>query len=169
VIGCWRFQEADFVPELAEQKIRELPGGHRLLQNCWVQGSSYLLRREAMERRGLLRERESFPQYCKHLAYAGWLIGWYYPFLYEDHMDDPRSPHSLIRSDADLAADRPLTADSFDVLTVDARIRQIRAFAVRCQAAPVDPRRYVGWRSGLIQLRWRLLGRPAWWKRELLD
>jgi hypothetical protein len=124
------------------------------------------MRREAMRSRGLLSERESFPQYCKRLAYQGWLLGWYFPFLYEDHMDDPRSAHSLIRSDADLTNGRPLTADGFDVLTVEQRVRQIRAFAVRCQMASVDPRRYVGWRSALLQLRWRLRGRPAWWKQE---
>jgi glycosyltransferase involved in cell wall biosynthesis len=167
VVGCWRFQEEDYVPELAERKIRDLPGGHKILQNCWVQGSSYLLRREAMEQRGPLGERESFPQYCKRLALEGWLVGWYYPFApfaFEDHMDDPRSPHSLIHSDADLANGRPLTAESFDVMTVEARIKQIHAFAVRCQAASIDPRTYFGWRSALRQLRWRVRGSPAWWK-----
>jgi glycosyltransferase involved in cell wall biosynthesis len=164
VVGCWRFQEEDFVPELAERKIRELPGGHRILQNCWVQGSGYLMRREAMRARGLLPAKQSFPEYCKRLAYQGWLLGWYFPFVREDHMDDPRSPNSLIRSDADLADGRPLTAESFDVLTVEARIRQIHAFAVRCQEASIDPRRYVGWRSALRQLRWRVRGRPKWWK-----
>ncbi|MCC6222819.1 MAG: glycosyltransferase family 2 protein [Thermoleophilia bacterium] len=160
VVGCWRFREEDYVPELAERKIRPLPGGHRILQNCWVQGSSYLMRREAVERQGPLGPKESFITYCKRLAYAGWLIGWYVPFLREEHMDDPRSPYSLVASDEDLLRQRPLTAERFGTETVAARISLIRAFAVTCQAASVDPRQYVGWRSALRQLRWRLRGKP---------
>jgi hypothetical protein len=165
VIGCWRFQPEDFVPELAQAKILELPGGHRILRNAWVQGSGYLMRREALDSRGLLPEGQSFPEYCKRLAaHGGWLIGWHFPFLLEDHMDDPRSPNSAIRTDHDLNSGKALTAGDFDVHTVEQRIRQIHAFAVRCQAAPVDARRYVGWRSSIRQLRWKLKGSPAWWK-----
>jgi hypothetical protein len=163
VVGCWRFREEDFVPEIAERKLKTLAGGHRILQNCWVQGSGFLLRREAVDRHGLLRPKQSFPEYCKRLAYSGWLVGWYFPFLYEEHMDDPRSPYTLISSDEALDRMRPLTADRVGIRTRDARIRQIRLFAMQCQAASTDPRQFVGWRAIMDRLLWRAKGRPDRW------
>src|SRR5690606_2229617 len=37
VIGCWRFQDEDYVPELAVKKVRSFQGGHRVLQNPWIE------------------------------------------------------------------------------------------------------------------------------------
>src|SRR5437762_9235973 len=72
VLGCWRFREEDFFPELARPKIREFPGGHRILQNNWIEGSGYLMKRECLDSVGLLDRDESFPQHCGRLAGAGW-------------------------------------------------------------------------------------------------
>ena len=91
ILGCWRFYEDDFVPSFAERKIRELPGGHRLMRNCWVQGSGYVMKREVVAQLGPLRKTEKFTDYCVRAELAGWCNGWYYPFIHEEHMDDPRS------------------------------------------------------------------------------
>src|SRR5688572_8965467 len=42
VIGCWRFPDEDFFPELAQRKIRTFARGHQLMVNMWVEGSGYL-------------------------------------------------------------------------------------------------------------------------------
>ncbi|MHC4428705.1 MAG: glycosyltransferase, partial [Planctomycetota bacterium] len=60
VVGCWRFQDEDFVPRLARRKIVDLPGAHRLLRNCWVEGSGYLMKRACVRRLGTLRPGWSF-------------------------------------------------------------------------------------------------------------
>ncbi len=89
VIGCWRFPDEDFVPQLANKKIKEFNGGHSLLQNCWIEGSGYLMKRECLVENGLLKENGNFTDYCIQLARKGRINGWYYPFLYQEHLDDP--------------------------------------------------------------------------------
>lgn len=146
VLGCWRFREDDFIPELARRKIIAFRGNHRLLVNLWVEGSGYLMKRECVDRAGLLKPRESFTQYCVRLAGQGWINGWYYPFVHQEHMDDPRSPHTLLKSDRDLAHYNPLSAANFGVATLaDWRARLKRSARI-VQSAPITLNRYRLWR-----------------------
>lgn len=166
VIGSWRHPDEDLVPELADAKTRTFEGGHALMQNVWVQGSGFLIKRQWVDRIGVLRPDETFPRYCIRLAQAGAVNGWYRPFVTEDHMDDPRSPSTLIRTDADLAARMPLSARATGVRTVADWQAQLRRSAAFVQAASLDPRHHVGWRarlrSGRRRVR-RLTGRPSQW------
>ena len=166
VVGSWRHPEADFLPEAAGRKIVTLAGGHRLMRNLWVQGSGYLLRRSLTEQHGGIRPDETFTSYCIRLARAGALNGFYYPFVPEDHMDDPRSPHTLIRSDADLLDRMPLSARVNGVATVADWTTQLVQSARVLQTASLDPRAYTGWRSKVSSLRRRarrVVGLPARW------
>jgi Glycosyl transferase family 2 len=165
-IGSWRHPAEDFRPELAQRKIESFHGGHQLMRNLWVQGSGYLLRRSLVARLGLLRADESFTGYCIRLATAGAVNGYYYPFIPEDHMDDPRSPHSLIRTTEDLRERMPLSAQANGVTTVDDWLAQLRRSAIVLQAASLDHRDYRGWRRKVKALHRRartVVGRPARW------
>ncbi|MCM3660812.1 glycosyltransferase family 2 protein [Georgenia satyanarayanai] len=166
VVGSWRHPEEDVDPQLAARKIVDLAGGHRLMRNLWVQGSGYLLRRELTHRHGGIREDEAFTRYCIRLARGGALNGFYYPFLPEDHMDDPRSEHTLIRTDADLLDRMPLSARANGVMTVTDWTAQLVRSAHVLQTASLDPRSYEGWRQRLTSVRRRtrrLIGQPARW------
>ena len=166
VIGSWRHPDEDFRPELAAKKIQTFAGGHQLMRNLWVQGSGYLMPRVFTEKLGLLGEQESFTGYCQRVARAGGINGYYYPFVPEDHMDDPRSPHTLIKTDADLQARMPLSAQVNGVQTVDDWLAQLQQSAIVLQTASLDPRSYTGWRKKLRSVRRRLgtlAGRPAKW------
>lgn len=166
VVGSWRHPEEDYRPELAERRIRELAGGHRLMLNLWVQGSGYLLPRRRVQALGLLRDGESFTGYCLRLATAGAVNGYYFPFVAEDHMDDPRSPNTLITSDEDLRERMPLSARANGVRTVDDWVRQLQRSALILQTSSLDPRRYGGWQRKLKAVNRRiaaLTGRPAQW------
>ncbi|MCP3903385.1 MAG: glycosyltransferase [Planctomycetes bacterium] len=158
VLGCWRFQSEDFDADLAAPKIQSFDGGHRILRNCWVEGSGFLMKRGCVEHAGLLRDGESFTGYCIRIAAAGWINGWYYPFLPQEHMDDPRAPHSLLRTDDDLATHLPLSAKQRGVTNLEQWVGQLRASARTVQVAPVDPRTYVGARKKLRRLITRLRG-----------
>jgi GT2 family glycosyltransferase len=158
VLGCWRFPDEDFDPALSEPKIQTFGGGHRVLRNCWVEGSGFLMKRACVERAGTLRAGESFTQYCIRVAAAGWINGWYYPFLAQEHMDDPRAEHSLLRSDDDLAEHLPLSAKNRGVTSLAQWVDQLRASARTVQAAPFDPRQYVGARKRVRRLLTRLRG-----------
>lgn len=166
VLGSWRHSAEDFRPEVAKRKIETLHGGHRILRNLWVQGSGYLMAREVVERTGLLGPDESFTNYCIRTARTGAVNGFYYPFVAEDHMDDPRSPHTLIHSDADLADRMPLSAKANGVSTVAEWTEQLKRSAYVLQAASLDPRSYAGWRAKVRAGRRRLARlarRPARW------
>lgn len=159
VVGCWRFPDEDFLPEAAAKKIKRLPGDHKILQNCWIEGSGYLMKRECYGALGPLTIGQSFTDYCIQLALRGWTNGWYYPFLYQEHMDDPRAQHTLLKSDADLLRYMPLSAKTFGAASLREWTDALRRDAHCVQTASVDPRHYVGWRAKLRGLIGRL--RPA--------
>ena len=155
-IGCWRFPEDDFVPELANKKIQSFSGGHRLMRNCWVEGSGYVMKRECIDQLGQLREGQSWVQYCIEVAAAGWINGWYYPFLYQEHMDDPRSPNTLLKTDADLKTYMPLSAEKNGAPTLKDWQAQLRRSARLMQEASIDPRQYTGWRRKVKNAKLRV-------------
>lgn len=156
VVGSWRHWPDEFRPELANRKIQSFPGGHQLMRNPWVQGSGYLLRRELAVGAGMLGENESFTEFCIRLARDGAINGYYFPFIAEEHMDDPRSPNTLIRTDADLAERLPLSAQRNGVHTVEQWTEQLRRSAVVLQQAPYEMKYYRGWRAKLRRLRDRV-------------
>lgn len=149
IIGCWRFYDEDFVPSLAEQKIRTVADGHQIMANCWVQGSGYVMKREVFEQLGPLRPSESFTDYGIRAALAGRWNGWYFPFLHEEHMDDPRSPYSEFRTEVDFQRGRPLSAINDDVRSLEEWKMRVRWMARSVQSSSSDPRQHVGWRAQL--------------------
>ncbi|WP_207632383.1 glycosyltransferase [Occultella kanbiaonis] len=166
VIGSWRHPAEDFRPELAARKIETFAGGHQLMRNLWVQGSGYLMARSLVEKHGLLGADESFTGYCIRAARGGAVNGFYYPFVPEDHMDDPRSPHTLIHTDGDLINRMPLSAKANGVRTVADWTAQLVQSGVVLQSASLDPRAYGGWRAKVTSAKRRVakqLGRSAKW------
>jgi hypothetical protein len=148
VVGCWRFRPEDFRPTLARAKITEYAGDHRILRNCWVEGSGFLMKRACVASVGLIPPRMGFPTYCVQLAAAGWIHGWYYPFLYQEHMGDPRSPYWSLERHAETAHSARRTGPP-----PDDHVKRIRARALYVQRASLDPRRYAGWRAVLRRAR----------------
>lgn len=121
--------------------------------NCWVQGSGYVMKRACIERLGMLGPQEAFTDYCIRVALAGWRNGWYFPFIHEEHMDDPRSPYCLIKTDEAFMAQRPLSAVRDDVTSLKQWAARVRCMAANVQRASPDPRCYVGWRRLLQRLK----------------
>lgn len=157
VLACWHFPLEDFLPEIAERKIRTFAGGHRVMVNPWVQGSGIVLKRGCVDRLGPLPARDrGFTRYCIRLAARGWINGWHLPLVPIDHLDDPRSPNTMLRTDADLAAHLPLSAQYRGVGTIADWVSHLRKSARAVQEAPADPRLYVGLRKKIRRLRMRL-------------
>lgn len=164
VLGTWRFYDEDFDPR-AERKVVTLPGGNRIMRHPWVQGSGYLAKREVVDAVGPLRDGQSFTRWCIEAAAQGWVNGWVYPFVHEEHMDDPRSPHTLFTDDETFLRLRPLSAKTTGVETVEAWTEQMRESARILQTWPADVRHYLGWRQRVRNLRRRLrraTGRGVW-------
>lgn len=151
-ICCWHFHEDDFDPELAANKIKSFAGNHSILLNCWIAGSGYLMKRACIEQAGLIRPTESFTQYCIRLSKAGWVNGWYFPFLVQDHMDDPRSVHTMLKTDEDLFKWMPLTSRTFGAESLKGWTESLIADAKLIQTASPDPAHYYGWRLFMRRL-----------------
>jgi len=165
-IGCWRFPEQDTVMEIASKKIQEFAGGHKIMRNCWVEGSGYLMKRECINQCGVLKEGQSWVQYNIEIAAAGWINGWYFPFLYQDHMDDPLSPNTLLKTDADLQKYMPLSAEKNGTLTLKEWDALNRRAARQMQECSFNPSHYRGWRKkwkGLKRRARALIGHKEHW------
>ncbi len=139
-ICSWAFPPEDFNKELAEKKIETFNGGHQVMLNCWVNGSGYLLKKSLVDEHGFWTKRESFSGYCMRLAYYGSINGWYYPFLYMDHMDHPLSEHTILKTEEAFQKYKPATAVNFGIDTLAAwRERQLTS-AEKLQAASSNPK-----------------------------
>ncbi len=157
-ISCWPFLEEDFVPERAGGKVQRV-GRHQVLRNHWVGGSGYLMKRGVYENLGPLGEREAFSGYCLRAAGAGWVNGWYYPFLLMDHMEDPRSPNTRMKTETDFQKMPSLSSRRFGTPSLAAMRERASRAAAEVQEASLDLRDYVGWRAQVRRIKNRLLRR----------
>ena len=76
-------------------------------------------------------------------------------------MDDPRSPNTKLKTDDDLRADLPLSAQHRGTDTIAAWLAHLRRSARIIQEAPADPRLYVGWRKELRRSWSRIKGKEV--------
>ncbi len=100
LLGCWTFMPEDWDEGLASPKVVEI-GGDRIFQNLWIGGAAWLGRGEHV-RRFLKSPEDDYgtPVDQFMMTAAGLINGWPLPPLFAHHMDDPRSPHCLMGSDA---------------------------------------------------------------------
>lgn len=153
VLGCWRFQDEDYIPELAEKKILKRPTCS-VLQNLWVEGSGFMVDRRWIARIGGMKSGERLPSLFKRIGAAGAINGWIMPFVCQDHMDDPRSPNTGILDNEDIHRDLPLSWDFRGELTVESWTAQLRRSAAHVQRAPLDPKLYIGSMARLRAMFW---------------
>jgi glycosyltransferase involved in cell wall biosynthesis len=158
ILGCWRFLPEDFNKGVAEKKIQNF-GNHRILRNCWVEGSGYLMKRDVINEIGYLRKNESFTDYCIRAAARGFINGWYYPFLYQEHMDDPRTENTGIKSDDDFQRLIPLSAKIFNIKTRDEWLQRLKMSAKRLQEYSIDPDDFLGIKPKIKHKILKALGR----------
>jgi hypothetical protein len=96
VVACWHFFPEDFNYERARHKIHAF-GRHQVLRHPWTCGTGLLFKRETYRQLGPLKG-DGTTQYWLAMAGAGCVNGFYYPLIYQEHMDDPRSKHSRVHS-----------------------------------------------------------------------
>ena len=96
VVACWHFFPEDFDYVSAKHKIITF-GPHRILRHPWTCGTGLLIKRKTFERFGSFRQKAT-TDYWLNLARADLVNGFYYPLLYQEHMDDLRSQHNALRS-----------------------------------------------------------------------
>lgn len=156
VIGCWRFYDEDFLPDVASKKIQKFNEGHSLMVHGFVQGSGYVMKRAVYEQLGPIKADESFTGYCIRAAYQGWINGWSFPFIHEDHMDDARSPNYPIKTEDEFQKNLSLSQINFGVNTLAEWQLFGRILARHLQNEIIDPRKHFGWRGLLQKLKNKL-------------
>lgn len=155
VLGCWRFLDSDFMEDVAMQKICKY-GSHQIMRNCWVEGSGYLMKRTLIDQIGILKEKDTFTSYCIKAAMKGYINGWYFPFLYQEHMDDPMAEHTGIHSEEDFQRLLPLSAVNFGTNTIDAWNQRLRKSARNLQMYSYNPHDFMGLRAKIASKVCRL-------------
>ena len=71
-------------------------------------------------------------------------------------MDDPRAPHTLLKTDDDLRKYMPLSAMTFGVTSLRGWTSALRSDAAGIQSASLDPKDYIGLRVKLARVRRRI-------------
>lgn len=167
IVGCWRFYPEDFDESLAGPKIRTFQKGHQLMVHGFTQGSGYLMRRSVLEHCGLLKRKESFTTYCLRAAKAGWINGWYFPFLHEDHMDDARSPNYPYSSEEEFQQNLSLSQINFGIRSLSDWQNFSRLQARHLQADRVNPANFFGIRGFARRVLRRIRPQRRFWERKL--
>ncbi len=108
VLACWHFFEEDFDHERARHKIQTF-GRHQIFRHPWTCGTGLLIKRRDFEEFGPIQEKAT-TQYWLKMAAAGRINGFYYPLIYQEHMDDPKSQYSKVRTDDGLRQHATITA-----------------------------------------------------------
>lgn len=146
ILGSWPFRGEDLRPDLIARKtVRS--GGIAIMKNPWVGGSGYLMKRECVDQCGPLRPTEGFTSYCIRVAKSGWTNGWPIPFIEMDHMDDPRSEHTVFQDDAKVLAHRGITAEQRGIQTLAQLSARVKAAALELQTCSPHWHDYIGWRA----------------------
>ncbi len=156
VVACWHFFPEDFDYEQAKHKIQTF-GKHQIFRHPWTCGTGLLLKRETFERLGPIGYKAT-TEYWMRMALAGYINGFYYPLIYQEHMDDPKSRHSHLKEEASYQAAKKVSfnINSPGQETLAGRWRWRQEVLDNLLDDPWDPRFYVGWRDKLRRIKKRI-------------
>jgi glycosyltransferase involved in cell wall biosynthesis len=158
-VACWHFFPEDFDYKDAKHKIQTF-NGHQIFRHPWVCGSGFILKRETFLRQGLWKKGANVgtTHYFLKMALAGYINGWYYPLVYQEHMDDPKSSYCMIKDEESFCKYQNITygLKQRRYSDIAGRLERRREIVRNLLDDPCDPRYYVGWRSRLTRLKGRM-------------
>ena len=141
VIACWHFPLDDF-DEAAAQKAGKIQqfGNHRILRHPWTCGTGLLIKKDTFNKFGDMPGRAT-TQYWLKMALQGYINGYYYPLIPQEHMDDPRSSHSVLRDDKGLREAREVTQGlrEHNITTMEERWKLRANILSNIHSDPWDP------------------------------
>jgi len=101
-VACWHFPIEDFDINTANDvgNIQTF-GKHSIFRHPWVCGSGFLMKNDSFKNIGNWQEGPDIgtTYYFLKMAKKGLINGWYYPFVIQEHMDDPKSKHCILKDD----------------------------------------------------------------------
>jgi len=156
MIGCWHFFEDDFSYERAKHKIQTF-GRHRIFRHPFTGGGAGLVKLETMKKFGPLKTSAT-TRYWINLALNGFINGFYYPLIYVEHMDDPKSKYTMLKDEKSYQAAKKVTfnINSPGQETLAGRWRWRQKVLDNLLDDPWDAKYYVGWRSRVNKIKNKL-------------
>jgi len=153
VVACWHFFPEDFNYQLARHKIQQF-GQHRILQHPWTCGTGLLIKRETYRKLGPIQNNAT-TQYWLNMALAGYINGFYYPLIYQEHMDDPKSKYCRIIDEEsfDSAVSTTVGLQAGRYKDLKGRLQWREEIVRNLLCDPHDPHYYIGWRSKLRSIK----------------
>ncbi|HLB73758.1 MAG TPA: glycosyltransferase family 2 protein [Sedimentisphaerales bacterium] len=157
-LACWHYPLEEF-DEKAARKMGKIQtfGNHQVLRHPWVCGSGFIMKRATYQEQGPWQVGcdVGTTYYFQRMALSGYINGFYYPLVLQEHMDDPKSRHCLVTDDDSLC-------EMYDV-TYTLRTNKIQDMKARWARRPLilnnlnsgtwDVKYYVGWRAKLRKAR----------------
>lgn len=156
VVACWHFFAEDFDYERAKHKIQTF-GRHQIFRHPWTCGTGLLIKRKDFQEFGPIQEKAT-TQYWLKMAAAGRVNGFYYPLIYQEHMDDPKSSYCRTRTEDELqkAADVTASLQTFHFRNVNEIVGWCDEILRNLFDDPYDPQYYLGWRAKYRRIKKRL-------------
>ncbi len=119
MIGCWTFWPEDYERNRIEalKKVIEF-GDHKILHNSYIGGTAFLMKRDIAKKYFIRNHMgNAFPIDRLKMTIDGYISGWYFPLIYAEHMDDPRSVHCLMTKKNGFDQNAALTAKVRNIRT----------------------------------------------------
>jgi len=145
VVACWHYFPDDFDYERAKHKIQNF-GEHRILRHPWTCGTGFLIKRDTFKRFGPMQEK-STTWYWFKMAREGYVNGFYYPLIFQEHMDDPKSRHTQLKDEESYQAAKKVTfnINSAGQKTLADRWHWRQEVLNNLLDDPWEPKYYIGW------------------------
>jgi len=159
-VACWHYRIEDFDYDLAAWKIQRF-GAHRIMRHPWVCGSGFVMKRSVFQEMGPWPEGSrsiGTTSYFLKVAKAGYINGWYYPLVLQEHQDDPLSPYCISNDDISLRelADLTYSVRENKIQSVQQRMKRREVVVRQLLTGSWNPNDYVGWRARFSRLVGRL-------------
>ena len=151
VVACWHFFDDDFDEQRASHKIQTF-GAHRILRHPWTCGTGLLIKSSTYRELGPIVGPGTTGYWIK-MAQAGYVNGFYYPLIFQEHMDDPKSEYSVLKTEAAYQAAKSVTFSlnlpEQGTDTLDDFMERRDRILSNILDEPWQVEHYVGWRKKL--------------------
>lgn len=156
VVACWHYRPDDFDYERAKHKIQTF-GKHQIFRHPWTCGTGLLIKRSTYLKFGPIHGDGTTGFWVK-LAVNRYINGFYYPLVYQEHMDDPKREHSHLKDEASYQAAKAVTVNinSPGQETLAGRWRWRQDVLNNLLDDPWDVKYYTGWRGKLRRIKKRV-------------
>lgn len=157
-VACWHFKKNDF-DEKAAYKLGKIQkfNGHLIFRHPWVCGSGFIMKRKTYEKYGewKIGVNVGTTEYFLKMALGGEINGWYYPFILQEHMDDPASEYTIIRNDEDIKKmyDVTYTLRTKNIQNMKSRWERRKFVLDELNYGPWEAKWYIGYRGKLRRLQ----------------